>query len=56
MAIGIMRKQGWLVSSLANHETEETPQLHSAQMLKTGDAYALAGEIRKALDKTDSAQ
>ena len=53
--IDVMREQGWLVSGLASHTTQETPQLYFAQMLKTGDAYALAGEIRHGLDRTDSA-
>ena len=53
--IDVMREQGWLVSGLASHTTQETPQLYFAQMLKTGDAYAVAGEIRHGLDRTDSA-
>ena len=50
-----MRQRGWHMSCLAHHETEETPQLYFAQLLKTGDAYALADEIRHGLDRTDSA-
>ena len=53
-AIALMRKQGWFVSCLYNQETAESPQLYWAHMLKTGDAYALASEIRLGLDKTDT--
>jgi Domain of Unknown Function (DUF1259) len=49
-----MRKQGWFVGCLYNQETEESPQLYFSHMLKTGDAYALAAEIRLGLDKTNS--
>jgi hypothetical protein len=52
--VSLMRKQGWFVSCLYNQETEESPQLYWAHMLKTGDAYTLAAEIRLGLDKTDS--
>jgi hypothetical protein len=49
-----MRKQGWFVGCLYNQETSETPQLYFAHMLKVGDAYALAREIRRGLDLTHS--
>jgi hypothetical protein len=52
--VALMRKQGWFVSCLYNQETEESPQLYFSHMLKTGDAYTLAAEIRLGLDKTDS--
>jgi Domain of Unknown Function (DUF1259) len=52
--IALMRKQGWFVACLYNQETEESPQLYFSHMLKTGNAYTLAAEIRLALDKTDS--
>jgi hypothetical protein len=48
--VGDMRQSGWHMSCLAHHETEESPQLYFAQMLKSGNAYALAKEIRHALD------
>jgi hypothetical protein len=52
--VALMRKQGWFVGCLYNQETEESPQLYFSHMLKTGDAYTLASEIRLGLDKTDS--
>jgi uncharacterized protein DUF1259 len=52
--VALMRKQDWFVGCLYNQETEESPQLFFSHMLKTGDAYALAAEIRLGLDKTDS--
>jgi hypothetical protein len=52
--VALMRKQGWFVGCLYNQETEESPQLYFSHMLKTGDAYALAAEIRLGLDRTDS--
>jgi hypothetical protein len=52
--VALMRKQGWFVGCLYNQETEETPQLYFSHMLKTGDAYTLAAEIRLGLDKTNS--
>ena len=53
--VKVMREQDWFVSGLTHHETEESPQLYFAQMLKTGPVYALAGEVRRALALTDSA-
>jgi len=52
--VALMRKQGWFVSCLYNQETAESPQLYFAHMLKTGDAYTLAAEIRLGLDHTAS--
>jgi hypothetical protein len=52
--VALMRKQGWFVACLYNQETEESPQLYFSHMLKTGDAYTLAAEVRLALDKTNS--
>jgi hypothetical protein len=52
--VALMRNQGWFVSCLYNQETEESPQLYFSHMLKTGNAYTLAAEIRLGLDKTDS--
>jgi hypothetical protein len=44
----------WFQGCLYNQETDEHPQLYFDHMLKTGDAYELAREIRRGLDKTDS--
>jgi Domain of Unknown Function (DUF1259) len=52
--VGLMRRQDWFVGCLYNQETNEEPQLYFAHMLKTGDAYMLAAEIRRGLDLTDS--
>lgn len=52
--VALMRKQGWFVSCLYNQETDESPQLYFSHMLKSGDAYTLASEIRLGLDKTNS--
>jgi hypothetical protein len=49
-----MRGFGWQVDCLYNQETAESPQLYFSHMLKTGDVYELAAEIRKGLDVTDS--
>jgi hypothetical protein len=49
-----MRAQGWFVGCLYNQETQEHPQLFFSHMLKTGDPYALAQEIRNGLNKTNS--
>ncbi len=48
----IMRRQGWEDHCLYNQETGEHPQLYFSHMLKTGDPYALAAEIRKGIDRT----
>jgi uncharacterized protein DUF1259 len=48
----LMRQRGWQDHCLYNQETGEYPQLYFSHMLKTGDAYALAQEIRLALDHT----
>ena len=48
-------RQGWFVGCLYNQETSEEPQLYFSHMLKQGDAYALAAEIRQGLDQTDAA-
>ena len=49
-----MRRQGWFQGCLYNQETNEHPQLYFDHMLKVGDAYALAAEIRRGLDLTAS--
>jgi hypothetical protein len=53
--VSLMRGQGWFVGCLYNQETDEDPQLFFSHMLKTGDAYTLAAEIRRGLDRTKSA-
>ena len=45
---------GWYQGCLYNQETDEHPQLYFDHMLKVGDAYALAHEIRRGLDSTDA--
>ena len=52
--VTLMRHQGWFQGCLYNQETNEHPQLFFDHMLKIGDAYALAAEIRRGLDLTDS--
>jgi hypothetical protein len=52
--VALMRHQGWFVGCLYNQETEERPQLFFSHMLKTGDAYALAREVRAGVDKTNA--
>ena len=50
----LMRKLGWFDGCLYNQETDEQPQLYFSHMLKVGDPYELAREIRKGLDLTSS--
>lgn len=50
--VSLMRQQGWFQGCLYNQETNEYPQLYFDHMLKTGDAYALAGEVRRGLELT----
>ena len=52
--VTLMRAQGWFQGCLYNQETNEYPQLFFDHMLKQGDAYTLAREIRRGLDLTDS--
>lgn len=51
--LATMRPKGWHVGCLYNQETGETPQLYFAHMIKTGDAYTLAQEVRQGLERTD---
>jgi hypothetical protein len=53
--VSTMRRTGWHVGCLYNQETAEHPQLFFAHMLKVGNAYQLAREIRQGLDKTRAA-
>jgi hypothetical protein len=50
----LMRRLGWLDGCLYNQETDERPQLYFSHMLKVGDPYDLAAEIRAGLDLTDA--
>ena len=50
----LMRKLGWFDGCLYNQETDEQPQLYFSHMLKVGDPYELAREVRKGLDLTNS--
>lgn len=52
--VRLMRGAGWQVDCLYNQETDESPQLYFSHMLKTGDPYVLAAEIRKGLDLTNA--
>lgn len=52
--VSLMRHQGWFQGCLYNQETNEHPQLYFDHMLKVGDAYTLAHEIRHGLDLTAS--
>lgn len=54
IVVRVMRRQAWFVGCLYNQETDEHPQLFFSHMLKTGDAFALAREIRCGLDHTNS--
>ena len=49
--IGVMRRQGWDIGCLYNQETDENPQLYFSHHFKTGNAVALAREIRRGLDR-----
>ncbi len=44
----------WFQGCLYNQETDEHPQLYFDHMLKVGDAYGLAQEIRRGLDRTQA--
>jgi hypothetical protein len=50
----MLNQLGWYQGCLYNQETNEAPQLYFDHMVKTGDAYQLAAEIRQGLDLTDS--
>jgi len=50
--IPLMRHQGWEIGCLYNQETDEQPQLFFSHMVKRGEPYELAREIRKGLDLT----
>ncbi len=48
-----MLAQGWQIDCLYNQETDEQPQLFFSHDYKVGDAYELAKEVRRGLDKLD---
>lgn len=50
----MLNQYDWFQGCLYNQETNETPQLYFDHMLKSGDAYELAGQLRKGLDLTKS--
>jgi hypothetical protein len=52
--IKVMRGADWHVGCLYNQETDEHPQLYFSHMIKTGDPYRLAREIRKGLNQTNA--
>jgi Domain of Unknown Function (DUF1259) len=52
--LATMRQRDWHVGCLYNQETDEHPQLYFAHMLKTGDPYQLAHEIRRGIDHTNA--
>ncbi len=52
--VSLMRRQGWFQGCLYNQETNEYPQLYFDHMLKVGNPYVLAQEIRRGLDLTHS--
>lgn len=50
----VMRGQGWTVTCLYNQETDEYPQLYFSHQLKVGDAYQLAAQVRRGIDRTNA--
>lgn len=52
--VSTMRNMGWDIGCLYNQETAEHPQLYFSHEFKEGDPYALAREIRQALDRTNT--
>ncbi|MBA3833508.1 MAG: DUF1259 domain-containing protein [Chthoniobacterales bacterium] len=50
----MLNSLGWYQGCLYNQEIDETPQLFFDHMLKTGNAYDLARNIRQGLDLTDA--
>lgn len=50
----MMIKKNWFQGCLYNQETNEQPQLYFDHMIKVGDPYILAAEIRQGLNLTDS--
>lgn len=54
VATRMLNQLDWFQGGLNSQETAEYPQLYVDHMLKTGDAYALAMEIRSGLDLTNA--
>lgn len=50
----MLNQLGWYQGCLYNQETNEHPQLFFDHMLKRGNAYTLASEIRQGLNLTDA--
>lgn len=50
----LLRRDQWESGCLYNQETAEHPQLYFDHFFKTGGPIALARQIRRALDRTDS--
>ena len=50
----MLNQLGWYQGCLYNQETNEHPQLFFDHMLKRGNAYTLAAEIRQGLNLTDA--
>ncbi len=50
----MLNELDWYQGCLYNQETAESPQLYFDHMIKQGNAYALAKEIRRGLDLTQS--
>jgi hypothetical protein len=48
----VMRHQGWELNCLYNQETNEHPQLYFSHQFKVGNAYQLAAEVRRGLERT----
>lgn len=48
-----MQAQGWEIDCLYNQETGEQPQLFFSHDYKVGNAYELAGEVRRGLDQLE---
>lgn len=48
----MLNQLGWYQGCLYNQETNEYPQLFFDHMLKVGDPYQLANEIRQGLNLT----
>lgn len=52
--VPVMRSHDWHVGCLYTQETHEHPQLYFAHMVKTGDPYTLAREVRQGIDQTNA--
>jgi hypothetical protein len=50
----LMRREGFDIHALANHETAETPQLYFSHLLAVGNPYYFAFVIRRILQQTNT--